>query len=67
MAQAKAATPAEAAGEISLMKELKFNFVQFQQATTGQTQPQIIQTTDGQTLIYQPVQVENQGQPQQVI
>jgi len=24
------------------------------------------QTTDGQTLIYQPVQVENQGQPQQV-
>merc|ERR1711884_727198 len=40
--------------------------LQQQQATTGQTQPQIIQTTDGQTLIYQPVQVENQGQPQQV-
>ena len=49
------------------MKELKFSLVQSQQATTGQTQPQIIQTTDGQTLIYQPVQVENQGQPQQVI
>merc|ERR1712212_334221 len=37
-----------------------------QQAAAGQSQPQIIQTTDGQTLIYQPVQVENQGQPQQV-
>jgi hypothetical protein len=27
----------------------------------GQSQPQIIQTTDGQTLIYQLVQVDNQG------
>merc|ERR1712083_397010 len=40
--------------------------LQQQQAAAGQSQPQIIQTTDGQTLIYQPVQVENQGQPQQV-
>ena len=28
----------------------------------GSQQPQIIQTTDGQTLIYQPVQVDGQGQ-----
>jgi len=35
-----------------------------QQAAGAQSQPQIIQTTDGQTLIYQPV-VENQQQPQQ--
>ena len=39
--------------------------IYLQQAAAGQSQPQIIQTTDGQTLIYQPVQVENQGQPQQ--
>ena len=30
----------------------------------GGQQPQIIQTTDGQTLIYQPVQVDGQGQQQ---
>ena len=40
-------------------------WIDLQQAAAGQSQPQIIQTTDGQTLIYQPVQVENQGQPQQ--
>lgn len=34
-----------------------------QQAAGAQSQPQIIQTTDGQTLIYQPV-VENQQQQQ---
>ena len=42
-------------------------WIDLQQAAAGQSQPQIIQTTDGQTLIYQPVQVENQGQPQQAI
>merc|ERR1712183_354910 len=30
----------------------------------GSQQPQILQTTDGQTLIYQPVQVDGQGQQQ---
>jgi len=32
----------------------------------GGSQPQIIQTTDGQTLIYQPVQVDNQQQHVQI-
>jgi len=33
----------------------------------GGQQPQIIQTTDGQTLIYHPVSVEGQGQQQQQV
>jgi len=35
-----------------------------QQQQGGQSQPQIIQTTDGQTLIYQPMQVDNHGNQQ---
>jgi len=37
-----------------------------QQIIQIQNGQQILQTTDGQTLIYQPVQVENQNQQQQV-
>ena len=51
--------------QIKKVKSGKYTDIYLQQAAAGQSQPQIIQTTDGQTLIYQPVQVENQGQPQQ--
>ena len=53
--------------QVKPMKKMKVEarFIDLQQAAAGQNKPQIIQTTDGQTLIYQPVQVENQGQPQQ--
>merc|ERR1719376_370990 len=57
----------QSGSEIPQIQVLPVNSVGGQQQIVlqqGGQQPQIIQTTDGQTLIYQPVQVDGQGQQQ---